>query len=42
VLLGEVHEPNSYVEAINHFGWKEAMNQDLQLIQKNQTWEVVD
>jgi hypothetical protein len=34
-------EPNSYVEVAKHPKWIDAMEEEMKMIQKNQTWELV-
>jgi hypothetical protein len=40
-LLIEVDEPTKYSEAACHQEWIEAMNKEIQSIEKNRTWELV-
>jgi len=35
-------EPTSFQEAEKHSHWREAMLQELKMIEKNNTWELVD
>lgn len=35
-----IKEPNSYEEAIAHEGWKNAMQEELDALESNGTWEV--
>ena len=35
-------EPENYEEAINHDVWKKAMEEEIRMIEKNNTWELVD
>ena len=34
-------EPENYEEAIKHDVWKKAMEEEIQMIEKNNTWEFV-
>ena len=34
-------EPENYEEAINHDVWKKAVEQEIRMIEKNNTWELV-
>jgi hypothetical protein len=40
-LLVEADEPTSYVEAAAHQEWKDAMDKEMQSIERNNTWELV-
>lgn len=40
--LSAVSIPSSVQEALKDSRWKEAMNEEIQSLQKNSTWEVVD
>jgi len=40
-LLIEADEPTKYSEAACHQEWIEAMNKEIQSIEKNRTWELV-
>jgi len=40
-LLAEIEEPSSYREATENQDWVEAMNKEMQSIEKNRTWELV-
>ncbi|XP_031264141.1 uncharacterized protein LOC116122434 [Pistacia vera] len=35
-------EPTSYAEAVKSEAWKAAMQEEMNVIEKNQTWELVD
>ena len=37
-----IHEPNSYTEAFKAKEWQEAMLNEINIIEKNHTWELVD
>lgn len=41
--IGDVHQgiPESYEEAINQNGWKEAIKNELVALEKNYTWDIV-
>lgn len=40
--ISTLYEPKSYQEAILHPIWFESMNAELDALEKNHTWEVVD
>ena len=40
--IGPEREPQSFAEAIQSEGWREAIASEIESIKKNQTWEVVD
>ena len=40
--IGPEREPQSFAEAIQSEGWREAIAFEIESIKKNQTWEVVD
>jgi hypothetical protein len=40
-LLVEADEPTSYAEAAAHQEWKDAMDKEMQSIERNNTWELV-
>jgi hypothetical protein len=40
-LLAEADEPSCYGEAAGHQEWMEAMDKEMQSIEKNRTWELV-
>ena len=40
-LLVEADEPTSYAEAAAHQEWKDAMDKEMQSIERNKTWELV-
>ncbi|KAJ6715423.1 hypothetical protein OIU85_026875 [Salix viminalis] len=35
-------EPESYQEAVRNIAWQEAMNAEMEMIDKNETWELVE
>lgn len=37
----DLKDPNTFEETISHPGWTTAMHEELESIQKNQTWELV-
>ncbi|XP_059290878.1 uncharacterized protein LOC132044419 [Lycium ferocissimum] len=39
--LSTIQEPVSYNQAVLHKGWKEAMDKEIQALELNNTWEVV-
>lgn len=40
--LSDVKEPESYEEAVQDLKWLEAMQQELEAFNENQTWQLVD
>ncbi|KAL0741957.1 hypothetical protein Bca4012_083470 [Brassica carinata] len=41
VCYSSFEEPTLFDEAVKHKEWREAMNEEIQMIEKNQTWELV-
>jgi len=39
-LMVEMEEPTSYKEAASYAKWTEAMNKEIQSIEKNKTWKL--
>ena len=39
-LMVEMEEPTSHKEAASYAKWTEAMNKEIQLIEKNKTWKL--
>ena len=42
VNLNNIHIPNKLSEALSDEKWKNAMREEMQALEKNQTWEIVD
>jgi len=40
--LTHAGEPTNHAEAMGHPAWEAAMKQELQAVEKNKTWELVD
>lgn len=40
--LASLYEPNSFKEACSHPEWQQAMSEELQALEKNDTWDSVD
>ncbi|GKB66235.1 putative RNA-directed DNA polymerase, partial [Tanacetum coccineum] len=40
--LNKIHEPKSFAEAANDPRWIEAMNQDMEALNSNKTWEITE
>ena len=38
----KVKEPHNYLEASRHAGWQQAMREELQALEKNSTWDLVE
>lgn len=42
LLLLSVEEPVSYQQAVNENSWKEAMRKEIEAIERNNTWKLVE
>ncbi|XP_070020488.1 uncharacterized mitochondrial protein AtMg00820-like [Nicotiana sylvestris] len=40
--LSNIQEPTDYLQATHHPGWQEAMNKEIEALELNKTWEVVE
>ncbi|XP_075102507.1 uncharacterized protein LOC142177494 [Nicotiana tabacum] len=40
--LSNIQEPTDYLQATHHPGWQEAMNKEIEALELNMTWEVVE
>ncbi|GJQ93957.1 putative RNA-directed DNA polymerase [Tanacetum coccineum] len=40
--INKIHEPTTYQEAVKDSRWIEAMNQEIEALNRNNTWEITD
>ena len=40
--LNNIHIPTTLFEALSNENWRQAMNAEIEALQKNKTWEMVD
>ena len=40
--MNSIQIPQTYHEALRDKNWKNAMNEEIKALNKNQTWEIVD
>ncbi|GJY04713.1 putative RNA-directed DNA polymerase, partial [Tanacetum coccineum] len=42
IIINKIHEPATYLEAVKDSKWIEAMNQEIESLNRNNTWEITD
>ncbi|GJU61238.1 RNA-directed DNA polymerase, eukaryota [Tanacetum coccineum] len=40
--LNKIHEPSTYVEAVKDNRWVDYVNQEIEALNRNKTWEIID